>query len=67
MPKIYEYFGIVFFFYANDHEPIHVHVQFAEYESKVILYHNHIVTKWLQFYVYKQKVQSEKITKKVKP
>ena len=31
------------------------------------VYHNHIVTKWLQFYVYKQKIQSEKITKKVKP
>lgn len=36
MPKIYEYFGLVFFFYANDHEPIHVHVQYAEYESKII-------------------------------
>ncbi len=35
MPKIYEYFGFIFFFYANDHEPIHVHVQYAEYESKV--------------------------------
>lgn len=31
------------------------------------VYHNHIVNKWLQFYVYKQKIQSEKITKKVKP
>jgi hypothetical protein len=29
MPKIYEYFGIVFFFYANDHEPVHVHGQYA--------------------------------------
>ena len=102
MPKIYEYFGFIFLFYANDHEPIHVHVQYAEYESKVTfvydngalislefanvtgrqpipghkhqdiinflkVYHNHIVTKWLQFYVYKQKVQSEKITKKVEP
>ena len=26
MPKIYEYFGFVFFFYSNEHEPIHVHV-----------------------------------------
>ncbi len=101
MPKIYEYFGIVFLFYANDHEPIHVHVQYAEYESKVTfiyengalislefgyvsgrepipeknhkdiidflkVYHTHIVTKWIQFYVYKQKVLSEKITKKIK-
>lgn len=27
MPKIYEYFGLVFFFYSNEHEPIHVHVK----------------------------------------
>lgn len=26
MPKIYEYFGFMFFFYSNEHEPIHVHV-----------------------------------------
>jgi hypothetical protein len=26
MPKIYEYFGFVFYFYSNEHEPIHVHV-----------------------------------------
>ncbi len=31
------------------------------------VYHNHIITKWLQFYVYKQKVKSEKISKKVNP
>ena len=24
MPKIFEYFGFVFFFYSNEHEPIHV-------------------------------------------
>ena len=26
MPKIFAYFGFVFFFYSNAHEPIHVHV-----------------------------------------
>jgi len=26
MPKIYEYFGFIFYFYSNEHEPIHVHV-----------------------------------------
>lgn len=25
MPKLYEYLGIVIMFYANDHDPIHVH------------------------------------------
>ncbi len=25
MPKLYEYFGLIVLFYANEHEPIHVH------------------------------------------
>jgi Domain of unknown function (DUF4160) len=25
LPKIYEYLNIAFFFYSNEHEPIHVH------------------------------------------
>ncbi len=35
MPKIYEYFGFVFLFYSSDHEPVHVHVQYGEFENKV--------------------------------
>lgn len=27
MPTLFEYFGFVFKFYSNEHEPIHVHVQ----------------------------------------
>lgn len=34
MPKIYEYLGILIFFYTNEHEPIHVHGKFNEFESK---------------------------------
>ncbi len=34
MPKIFEYFGIIFFFYSNEHEPIHVHAKSGEFESK---------------------------------
>lgn len=26
MPKIFEYIGFIFYFFSNDHEPIHVHV-----------------------------------------
>ena len=33
MPKIFEYFGFVFFFYSNEHEPIHVHVIRGERQS----------------------------------
>jgi hypothetical protein len=34
MPKIYEYIGFVFFFYSNEHLPIHVHISKGENESK---------------------------------
>lgn len=34
MPKLYEYLGILIFFYANEHEPVHVHARKGEFESK---------------------------------
>ena len=34
MPKLYEYFGLIFLFYSNEHEPIHVHGKFQDTESK---------------------------------
>jgi hypothetical protein len=37
MPKVYEYLGLIFFFYANEHLPIHVHVSFVDFESKIEL------------------------------
>src|ERR1700733_361170 len=44
MPKVYEYFGLIFFFYANEHLPIHVHVSFGDLESKIELeYENGIL------------------------
>jgi hypothetical protein len=27
MPTLYEYFGLTFFFNADDHEPIHIHIE----------------------------------------
>lgn len=35
MPKIYEYFGLIFFINTDDHKPVHVHIKYAGYESKV--------------------------------
>jgi len=37
MPKIYEYFGLIFLFYSNDHLPVHVHVKSDDNENKYIL------------------------------
>jgi hypothetical protein len=41
MPKLYEYFGLIFLFYSNEHEPIHVHGKFQGMESKAeIIFEN---------------------------
>ena len=34
MPKLYVYFGLVVYFYANEHEPIHVHGEYHGQECK---------------------------------
>lgn len=34
MPKLYEYFGLIIMFYANEHEPVHVHGKFQDCESR---------------------------------
>ena len=38
MTKLYEYLGILLYFYSNEHEPIHVHAKKAEFESKAEFY-----------------------------
>ena len=37
MPTILEIFGLRFFFFASEHEPIHVHVQKGGGEAKINL------------------------------
>lgn len=34
MPKLYEYMGIIVFFYSNEHQPVHVHGRYQGHESK---------------------------------
>jgi hypothetical protein len=34
MPKLYEYFGLIFLFYSQEHDPIHVHGKYQDKESK---------------------------------
>lgn len=100
MPKIFEYFGLVFLFYSNEHEPIHVHVMKNGGEAifEIILengvlkeirrrssgkqppleakdmtmaeefvkrYYKNIVEKWVNFFIYKKRVRSTKITKRL--
>lgn len=41
MPKLYEYFGLIFLFYSQEHDPIHIHGKFQDKESKAeIIYEN---------------------------
>jgi|SRR5580658_4162399 hypothetical protein len=37
MPKLFEYFGVVVFFYSNEHEPVHVHGRCEGRESRAEL------------------------------
>lgn len=61
MPKIFEYFGFIFLFYSNEHEPIHV----STAEAFVKKYYKNIVDKWVNFFIYKKRIRSTKITKKI--
>ncbi len=100
MPKIYEYLGIVLYFYSNEHEPIHVHARKGEYESKAEImvvngrvnqivitkvkgrkplrgkdlsnlktflqhYADAVIIKWVNYFVYQNRIDFEKITKKL--
>ena len=35
MPTVFELFGLRFFFYSDDHPPIHVHVERDDDEAKI--------------------------------
>jgi len=101
MPKIFEYLGILLFFYSNEHEPIHVHGKYNEFESKAELYiidgkiteikiktikgskplagnklqdfkdfleiyGEHIVQKWIDYFVLHKDIEFEKINTRIK-
>ncbi|MBS9768740.1 MAG: DUF4160 domain-containing protein [Flavobacteriaceae bacterium] len=34
MPKLFEIFGFSFFFYSNEHLPIHIHIIKGDAEAK---------------------------------
>jgi hypothetical protein len=46
MPKLYEYLGILVYFYSNEHEPIHVHGKHTARESRaeIILENGRVVS-----------------------
>lgn len=38
MPTLYKYLGIFFYFWSNEHDPIHVHAEYQGAECKVLFY-----------------------------
>jgi hypothetical protein len=38
MPKLYEYYGLVVFFYTNEHQPIHVHGEFQNGHARAEIF-----------------------------
>lgn len=52
MPKIYEYLGLILFFYSNEHEPIHIHAKYQGKESKAEI---HMLSGRIQKIVIKDK------------
>ncbi len=45
MPKLYQYFGLIVLFYANEHDPVHVHgkCQGRELRAELIIVDGSIV------------------------
>jgi len=45
MPKLYEYFGLIVLFYANEHDPVHVHgvYQGAECRAELVIQNGNVV------------------------
>ncbi len=37
MPTVFEIFGMRFFFFANEHEPIHIHVVKGDDSAKIAI------------------------------
>ena len=56
MPTILHINGFRFFFYSNEHEPIHIHVQKGEANAKLILLPN---VDWVYSYEFTNKEQKE--------
>ena len=38
MPKLYEYFGLIVIFYANEHDPVHVHGKCQGWECRADIF-----------------------------
>jgi uncharacterized protein DUF4160 len=47
MPRVGEVLGIVFYLYADDHNPPHVHAAYGDSEALLIIATSAVLTGWL--------------------
>ncbi len=66
MPEIFREYGFIFFFYTNEHLPIHVHVRKGDGEAKFIIEDNKVVLYSSNKMKVKELARVEKIVKKRK-
>jgi hypothetical protein len=57
MPKIYEYLGILIFFYSNE---------LRKFKEFLATFAQDVVQKWIDYFILHKEVEFERITKKVK-
>ncbi len=62
MPKLFEIFGFSFFFYSNEHLPIHIHVIKGEAEAKFELQNSEFILKNSHNMKVKDLAKIEKLT-----
>lgn len=61
MPTIYQYLGITFVIYPNDHNPIHVHAVYQDVEVAVYLYEKDGVVFAVEFVEKRGKLSASKM------
>lgn len=62
MPKVYKNNGLTIMVYYNDHEPMHVHVEYKDIAAKVVF----VETRWvIQYHRHQKKRFSSKMGKAV--
>ncbi len=62
MPKLFEIFGFSFFFYSNEHLPIHIHIIKGDSEAKFELQEGEFVLKNSHNMKVKDLTKIEKLT-----
>ena len=60
MPKLYEYFGLIIMFYADEREPVRMHGKIQGRESRA----DDIIAKWINFFVLHKSITAERITRR---